>query len=97
MLSPPTSHLLNEPSIDRRHFVVSRFPSHLAAALALLLPPLLRGKETKESLLSEVLPLFGSSIDLISLPTKSLKSVQRFLLCDEKRADEYQAIVTDVA
>lgn len=31
VLSPPTSHLLNEPSIDRRHFVVSRFPSHLAA------------------------------------------------------------------
>ena len=29
VLSLPTSHLLNEPSIDRRHFVVSRFLSHL--------------------------------------------------------------------
>lgn len=29
MLSPPTSHLLNEPSIDRRRFVVSPFFSHL--------------------------------------------------------------------
>lgn len=27
VLSLPTSHLLNEPSIDRRHFVVSRFLS----------------------------------------------------------------------
>lgn len=45
VLSPPTSHLLNEPSIDRRHFVVSRFPSHLAAAPAL---PSFAGKRDGE-------------------------------------------------
>lgn len=58
MLSPPTSHLLNEPSIDRRHFVVSRFPSHLATAPALPPSTILQGEETGESLLPEVLPPF---------------------------------------
>lgn len=64
VLSPPTSHLLNEPSIDRRHFAVSRFPSHLAAAPAI---PTFR---SPISLFPAVLPLSGGLIDLIfSLPT----------------------------
>lgn len=77
VLSPPTSHLLNEPSIDRRHFAVSRFPSHLAAAPAL--PPF-------RTLISfpAVLPLSPMVRSILS-SRYWLKIVQKFLLHTEKR------------
>lgn len=80
VLSPPTSHLLNEPSIDRRHFAVSRFPSHLAAAPAL--PPF-------RSLISSpaMLPLSGGSIDLIFSLLCDLRLIKDFFFFAPKERD----------
>lgn len=83
VLSPPTSHLLNEPSIDRRHFAVSRFPSHLATAPAL---PAFRSPLFSPA----VLPL--SPVVRLTSSRYWLKSVQKFLLHTEKRDPTRQTI-----
>lgn len=76
VLSPPTSHLLNEPSIDRRHFAVSRFPSHLAGS-----PPLFLHFEPSSLSLLPLSPVIRST----SSSRYWLKIVQKFLLYTEKR------------